>query len=133
MRYPRNLKLIPLAKNLRKNMTPQERHLWYDFLRYCKPNFRRQEIIGDYIVDFFCYDAALAIEVDGSQHFDPLKAQADAERTAYLSSLGIEVLRCDNRQINTEFSAVCQVILNVLQKKHPSVSYADSSPIGEPE
>ena len=71
MRYPRNANILQNARNLRKNMTAQERHLWYDFLRYCTPRFRRQELLGDYIVDFFCYDARLIIELDGSQHYEP--------------------------------------------------------------
>ena len=78
MRYPRNNNNLSNARSMRKNLTPQERHLWYDFLRLCHPRFRRQEIIGSYIVDFFCYEAKLVVEIDGSQHFQPEEAAKDA-------------------------------------------------------
>ena len=110
MRYPRNQKNLGRARSLRQNMTPQERHLWYDFLRFCKPRFRRQELIGPYIADFFCYDAKLVVEVDGSQHFSPEEAAYDRRRTAYFEQLGIRVMRVDNGQINRDFSGVCQAI-----------------------
>ena len=122
MKYPRNQKLINTARTLRKNMTPQERHLWYDFLRYCTPRFRRQEIIGNYIADFFCYDAALIIELDGGQHYDPKEMSRDEARTAYFSSLGIRVLRFSNADVHTNFRGVCEQILLVLQPYNPSVS-----------
>ena len=114
-------------------MTPQERHLWYDFLRFCKPRFRRQELIGPYIADFFCYEARLVVEVDGSQHFSPEESAYDASRTAYLKTLGIRVFRVDNGQINRDFSGVCQAILQIISQKTPqSACSADSSPTGEP-
>ena len=111
MRYPRNRKNLAKARSLRRNMTPQERHLWYDFLRFCQPRFRRQELIGPYIADFFCYEAKLVVEVDGSQHFLPEEKAYDANRTAYFRSLGIRVLRVDNGQINRDLSGVCMRIL----------------------
>ena len=111
MRYPRNQKNLANARSLRRNMTPQERHLWYDFLRFCRPRFRRQELIGTYIADFFCYGAKLVIEVDGSQHFSPETKTYDTGRTAYFQSLGIRVMRIDNGQINRDFSGVCSAIL----------------------
>ncbi len=116
MRYPRNCKNLQNARSLRRSMTPQERHLWYDFLRYCKPRFRRQEIIGSYIADFFCYDAKLIVEVDGSQHFMPELREHDNARTAYFHSLGIRVLRVDNGQVNRNFDGVCEgIVLAVRQ------------------
>ena len=118
MRYYRNLNHLTNAKNLRKNMTPQERHLWYDFLRYCKPRFRRQELIGNYIVDFLCYEAQLAIEVDGSQHYEPVAQQEDQIRSLYLNSLGIQVLRFSNSDVNTKFDSVCQAILLALEQRN---------------
>ena len=116
MRYYRNLKNLTNAKELRKNMTPQERHLWYDFLRYCKPRFRRQELIGNYIVDFFCYEAHLAIEIDGSQHYEPVGQQEDQIRSAHLNSAGIKVLRFSNADLNTRFDSVCQAILLAIEQ-----------------
>ena len=134
MRYPRNEKNLPIACSLRKNMTPQERHLWYDFLRYCKPRFRRQELLGNYIADFFCHKAKLIIEVDGSQHFTPEQVQKDNERTQYFHSLGLRVLRVDNGEINRNFDGVCQGILLAMEQcaVNPSVVIDDSSPGGEP-
>ena len=97
-------------------MTPQERHLWYDCLRYCKPRFRRQEMIGGYIVDFFCYDVKLMIELDGSQHYEPTTIQQDGMRTAYFHSLGLRVLRFSNLDVDTNFQGVCQAILLYLKE-----------------
>jgi len=74
----RNNGLLSNAGVLRRDMTKEERHLWYDCLRYCKPRFRRQEIIGNYIADFFCYEARLAIELDGSQHYEPSAAEGES-------------------------------------------------------
>ena len=116
MRYPRKQSNLSKARSLRRNMTPQERHLWYDFLRFCKPRFRRQELIGSYVADFFCYDANLVVEIDGSQHFSPETIAYDAARTAYFHSLGIRVLRIDNGQVNRNFSGVCECVLLELQQ-----------------
>ena len=116
MRYPRNTNNLKNAKVLRKNMTRQERHLWYDFLCYCSPRFRRQEIIGNYIVDFFCYDANLIIELDGSQHYEPETLQYDAARTAYFHSLGLHVLRISNFDVDTNFQGVCQAVLQAMKQ-----------------
>ena len=101
MRYPRSPKNLANARSLRRNMTPQERHLWYDFLRYCRPRFRRQELI---------------VEVDGSQHFTPELREQDNARTAYFHSLDIRVLRVDNGQVNRNFSGVCEGIVLAMQQ-----------------
>jgi len=134
MHDPRNRNLTAYAKELRKNMTKEERHLWYDFLRYCTPRFRRQEILGNYIADFYCNKARLVIELDGSQHMDPESLVYDARRTAYFQSLNIAVIRYYNTDIQKNFSGVCQHILDVLEHRgvHPSVAFGDSSPQGEP-
>ena len=115
MGYPRNDRLITNARTLRKNMTRQERHLWYDCLRYCEPRFRRQEIIGSYIADFYCHEAKLVIELDGSQHFEPKEAKKDHARTAYFHTLGIRVLRFANNDIDQNLTGVCQTIIQVLE------------------
>ena len=117
MRYSRNQQNLSHARFLRKNMTPQERHLWYDFLRFCRPRFRRQELIGSYIADFFCYDASLVVEIDGSQHFSPEAIAYDNARTAYFRSLGIRVVRVDNGEVNRNFDGVCTAILLELQQR----------------
>ena len=110
MKYPRNTKLIPFARQMRKASTKEERKLWFEFLRHCEPRFRRQEIIGSYIADFFCYDAALVIELDGSQHYCPSGKANDQERTDYFRSLGISVLRYSNTDIHENFRGVCEHI-----------------------
>ena len=134
MHNPRNRNLTAFAKQLRRNMTKEERHLWYDFLRYCTPKFRRQEIIGNYIADFYCHQARLAIELDGSQHLRPINSAYDSERTNYFRSLNIDVIRYYNTDIQSNFNGVCEHILNVLKSRgfHPSVTFGDSSPQGEP-
>ena len=116
MRYPRNSNNLANARNLRRNMTPQERHLWYDFLRYCQPRFRRQELLGSYVADFFCHKAKLVVEVDGSQHFEPEKIKKDNIRTEYFHSLGLRVLRVDNGEINRNFDGVCEGILLTMRQ-----------------
>ena len=134
MHYGKNHTNLPNARALRKNMTKEERHLWYDFLRYCRPRFRRQELISNYIVDFFCHQARLAVELDGSHHSDPDSMKYDAQRTAHLRSLGITVIRFSNLDVTRNFEGVCQQILLLLESLgfHPSVTFGDSSPQGEP-
>ena len=116
MKYYRNPKKLENARSLRKNMTPQERHLWYDFLRYCKPRFRRQEILGCYIADFFCYEAGLVLEIDGSQHYEKQVKDYDDARTYYFHSLGIRVMRFSNADINVRFQSVCEAVMLALKE-----------------
>ena len=115
---PRNKKLRPNAVKLRKDMTPQERHLWYDFLRQYPIQWNRQRVIGNYVVDFFCLKAKLVVEVDGGQHYeaDGL-CQADRVRTAYLENLGLKVLRFTNREIGENFSGVCEQIHTEVERQ----------------
>ena len=117
MGYLRNGKLLENARVLRKTMTPQERHLWYDYLRTCPFRFVRQKIMGPYILDFYCHSARLAIEIDGSQHYEKEGRAADAKRTDYLNSIHIDVLRFSNAEVNTQFAAVCSKILTEAQKR----------------
>ena len=116
MPFPHNKNLKDHSRNLRKNMTPQERRLWYDFLSGYPVRFHRQKVIGNYIVDFYCAKARIAVELDGSQHFEPEAMQADRERTEYLNSLGIKVLRYANNEVNEQFRAVCEDIDNHVRK-----------------
>ncbi len=116
MRHYRNQRLLSNARNLRKNMTRQERRLWYDCLRYIRPRFRRQEIIGDYIADFFCSKAQMIIEVDGSQHYEDKGLREDSARTTYFHALGIKVLRFSNKDVDTRFNGVAEAILLALQE-----------------
>ncbi len=101
---------IILAKNLRKNATPQENHLWYDFL--CKHNirFQRQKVIGEYIADFYSHKAKLVIEVDGSQHYTLNGKKKDEMRTEFLKNFGLQVIRFTNEQIEQHFYDVCRSI-----------------------
>ena len=106
---------INSAKNLRKNATPQENHLWYDFLRQYEVRFQRQKAIGNYIVDFYCFRAKLVVEIDGSQHFTEEEIAYDQQRTAYLEKLGLHVIRISNRQIHEEFRSVCEHIDTIVK------------------
>ncbi len=117
MFHPRNNELLEKARELRKNMTEEEKKLWYEFLKDYPFRFRRQEIIGNYIIDFYCKKAKIAIEVDGAQHYEPEAAEYDRKRTEYLESIGIEVVRILNGQINKDFENVCQYIKNSIRKK----------------
>ena len=110
MRLPYNKNLIPFAKSLRKNATPQENHLWYDFLRSYTPRFQRQKAIDGYIADFYCHDARLVIELDGAQHFTAEGMTYDEARTRVLNAYGLTILRFTNHQIDSEFRAVCTKI-----------------------
>ena len=101
---------IPHAKNLRKNATPQEKHLWYDFLAKYEIRFQRQKAIDNYIADFYCHQAKLVIEIDGSQHYTEEGMEQDDFRTEILESYGLTVIRFTNLEINTNFSAVCAAI-----------------------
>ena len=102
------------ARQLRKNMTNEEKKLWYDFMSAVYPKFQRQKVIGKYIVDFYCAKNKLVIELDGSQHFEDDALNYDKTRTEYINSLGIKVIRFTNREINTQFQNVCETILNEL-------------------
>ena len=107
-----NKDLLPAARELRKNMTKEERHLWYDFLRYYPVKIKKQYIIGNYIADFYCASARLVIEVDGSQHYEDKGIENDTKRDMFLNDLGINVLRYSNLDINQRFESVCEDILN---------------------
>ena len=110
MDYKHNKALVPNAKNLRKNLTKEERRLWYDYLRTYPVKFQRQKIIGKYIVDFYCAKAKLIVELDGSQHYEEKGMEYDAERTAFLEQYGIRVLRIPNNEVNKNLSGVCEYI-----------------------
>ena len=101
---------IPLAKELRKNMTPWERKLWYDYLKYYPLRFQRQKAIGNYIVDFYCAKAMLVIELDGGGHYTAEQAEKDRIRTTAVESMNLTVLRICNLDIDRNFSGVCEYI-----------------------
>ena len=105
-----NKEIITLAKELRKNMTPQEKRLWYDFLSKYPVRFQRQKTIDNFIADFYCHSAKLVIEVDGSQHYLPKNRQQDEFRTEILGTYGLKVIRFLNRDIDKNFEGVCKYI-----------------------
>ena len=120
MEQPQKLK--PNAQHLRKHMTKEEAHLWYQCLCRYKPCFRRQYVIGNYIVDFYCHQAKLVVELDGSQHYTPEEKQRDQIRTEYLQSLGLQVLRFSNLDVMQRFRSVCEAIdLTVKERTDPKI------------
>ena len=118
---------IPLAKTLRKNMTPWERKLWYEFLRYYPIRFQRQKSIGNYIADFYCAKARLVIELDGGGHYTAEQMEKDNIRTKELESINLTVLRICNLDIDRNFSGVCQYIDLAVKKSLPQ-SFASQNP-----
>ena len=116
MQIPKDNSKLEKAKALRQDMTPHERKLWYLFLRHYPVKIYKQRIIGPFIADFYCASAKLVIEIDGSQHYDD-GAAYDAERTAYLESYGLRVIRYSNREIDREFPAVCQQIDSIIRER----------------
>ena len=114
-------RLYQNARSLRKNMTKEERHLWYDFLRGYPVRFMRQRPIDRYIADFYCAAAKLVIELDGSQHYEDEGRQSDSERDRAFSALGITVLRIPNNEILSNFTGVCDQIDLEVQRLAPFV------------
>ena len=117
MMLEHNKKLTPNAQKLRKEMTAEERQLWYLFLRRIPLTVNRQRMIGNYIVDFYCHEAKLAIELDGSQHYESSGVAYDSKRDEYLKSCGLMVLRYSNRDIHERFKAVCSHILSAMEER----------------
>jgi len=110
MEYKHNANLVPNAKQLRRNMTKEERHLWYDFLRAYPVRFQRQKILGKYIADFYCAKVNLVIELDGSQHYEPIGFEKDTARTNYLQQYGLTVIRIPNNEVMHNFLGICEYI-----------------------
>ena len=102
--------LKPYAQRLRREMTRQERHLWYDYLKSYPATFRRQKQFGKYIADFYCASARLIVEIDGSQHYEPEAREDDSARESYLRGLGLNILRFSNHDIDCHFEGVCAQI-----------------------
>ena len=117
MAVPKDNTQLDNARRLRREMTPHECKLWYLFLRKYPIKIYKQRIIGRFIVDFYCASARLIIELDGSQHYEPQGLADDAERSQFLTSLGLEVLRFSNRDIDRNFRDVCTQIDIVIQKR----------------
>ena len=110
MQRKHNRQLIPLAKRLRREMTKEEHHLWYDFLCSYPVRFSRQKVLGKYIADFYSAEARLVIELDGSQHYVPDEMQKDTDRTVFLEGYGLRVIRIPNNEVSRNFHGVCESI-----------------------
>ena len=108
---------ITLAKNLRKNMTPWERKLWYEYLRTYPVRFQRQKAIGNYIVDFYCAKGRLVIELDGGGHYTEEQIAADQQRTKELENMNLSVIRICNLDIDKNFRGVCEYIDLIMQER----------------
>ena len=117
MNKTNNKKLTSISQTLRRNMTAEERHLWYDFLKTLPVTVHRQKVIGNYVVDFYCAAIKTVIEIDGSQHYFKKGIESDKERDEYLSRLGIKVLRYSNLDIRRNFKGVCEYIDSVVKSK----------------
>ena len=124
-----NPELTKISQTLRKNMTKEERHLWYDFLKGQPTIFKRQKVMGNYIVDFYCAKEKLVIELDGSQHYEEKGQEKDLKRDSYLNGLGITVLRYSNYDVNSNFEGVCADILRHIHTS--STAGGPPSPQGE--
>ena len=121
---PYNKKLVANAQELRKNMTPEEKHLWYDFLKKLPYNVHRQHNIGNYIVDFYIAEKKIVIELDGVQHLSREHKEEDEKRDSNLSLWGIKVLRYSNDAVRNQFRFVIEDIL-----KNVGLDYLDLAPI----
>ena len=105
------------ARQLRKEMTPWERKLWYCFLKDYPIRFQRQKCIDNYIADFYCFRAKLVIELDGGGHYDPVSEKKDTQRTEMLEKYGLKVIRFCNTDIDKNFYGVCTVIDNEVKER----------------
>ncbi len=117
MERKHNKELTANARTLRKNMTKEERHLWYDFLRNYDIKFFRQRVIDGFIVDFYCHSARLVIELDGSQHYSEDGVIKDKIRTEIIEKRNLTVLRIPNNYVNNNFREVCEYIDNIVKQK----------------
>lgn len=105
-----NDRILNTARMLRRNLTKQEKHLWYDFLQKYPVKIYKQKIIDNYITDFYCHRAKLVIELDGSQHYTARGKECDEKRTAALEKHGLSVLRFSNKDVDERFEQVCYII-----------------------
>ena len=126
MQRKHNKDIVPTAKMLRKNMTKEEKHLWYDFLKTYPVRFLRQKVIDNYIVDFYCHSARLIIELDGSQHYEGKGLLKDKIRTEIIEQRNLTVVRIPNNEVNRNFERVCQYI-DIAVKESLRQSATDTS------
>ena len=131
MNQTNNPNLTRFAKQLRREMTKEERHLGYDCLEHLPQTVNRQKVIGPYIVDFYCASARLVIELDGSQHYEAHGAASDRARDSWLQAQGLTVFRCSNTDIQKNFSGVCEAILRLIDTSSVTADAVPASPQGE--
>ena len=129
--FNNNPELREYAQSLRKNMTKEEKHLWYDFLKKLDVVVNRQKVIEAYIVDFCIPSAKLVIELDGSQHYEPDSKLYDKHRDDFLRSQGYTVLRYTNLDINSNFDGVCSDILKQIERTSSTAPGGPPSPTGK--
>jgi very-short-patch-repair endonuclease len=110
--------LTARAQGLRRDPSPAERKLWYEFLRDLPSKFTRQKPLGTYIADFYCSSRKLVIELDGDSHYTDAAQRYDAARTNSLELKGIRVIRFTNLDVTQNFEAVCQRIAAELDSAH---------------
>ena len=130
MKWFYNKDINNIAKTLRKQMTRQERHLWYDFLRNYGVKVYRQRTIDYYVADFYCPAAKLVVELDGGEHYTEKKMLDDEHRTAIINQYGIHVVRIPNNEIDNNFYGVCTYLDSVIKERikgNSSVTCGDSS------
>ena len=116
MERKHNIGLTDTARTLRKNMTKEERHLWYDFLKSYPIRFLRQKVIDNYIVDFYCHSARIIIELDGSGHYEEKELLRDKIRTERIEKRNLTVVRIPNNEVSRNFEGVCQYIDNIVKE-----------------
>jgi very-short-patch-repair endonuclease len=113
---PYDPELVERAKELRRNMTEAEQKLWYGYLRTLRPRFLRQRPIDNFIVDFYCAEHKLVIEIEGEPHFGPQGEGRDNERTEILEGYGLRVMRFSNASVMESFGWVCETIRALVEK-----------------
>jgi len=123
-RLPYNSKLKDRARELRKNMTKTEKKIWFDFLKWWKYKVLRQRPIDNFIVDFYCKELSLVIEIDWDSHYEDWALEYDEERTNILEWYDLKVIRFTNVEVLNEFEVVCEVLNKYLKNKNPSIAEA---------
>jgi len=122
LKVPKRYELTKCSGRLRRNMTRQEKHIWYDYLRKLPFTINRQMIIGSYIVDFYCAKAGIVIEIDGIQHYWKKQYLYDKKRTEKLESYGLQVIRFTNKEIDTKFESIC-IFMDKIFNEHIKESF----------
>ena len=120
---PYDARLNDRAVDLRREMTPQEKKLWYAYLRKYPVKIYKQRVIEHFIVDFYCPLARLVIELDGSQHYTEQGKEYDEQRTAILEQYGVQVLRFTNLDVDRHLDAVCAQIDTTIQHRIADIRY----------